>query len=878
VTRQTLAAIIRRARLLLSRRRLDAELREEIDAHIEQRRQALVAEGMDPRDAAFEARRLFGNATAIHERSRDILGFPLLRSMAQDVRYGARLLRRAPLFTLVAVMSIAFGLGGGLMIFTVANAFIFRPVGGASADLHRVYTANQGGSAYGGNSYADYRDFASLASVFEATCATARVRANVTLGGETARHSGALVTPRCFEVLGLPAHAGRLIGQVPSAAPEVVISHALWTRHLGADPAAIGSAVAVNGVTATLVGVAPRGFHGTSFDDSADFWVGAEAFAALLGPDALDKRGHRSFTIYARLKDGVTRDQAQAALTGVATALQRMDPAAWTGDNGAARRVTVARELDSRFADSPGGVSLLLLTVAGAVASVVAIACVNLATMLLARGAARTRELTIRLAIGASRGRVQRQLATESRLIAALGAGIALAATSAGIRLFEAQRPEGIPAIDLAVDWRVALFAAVTAVLATLLFGLAPGAHVVRLAIADGIKGRVTVARTRWLRAGAREALIVVQVTASVALLLVASLFARALSAGAAASPGFDVTGVTLVGVDIEQLDAASKTTAAARLLRAAAAVRDVDAPTIARMVPLIGSSMVVEGGLDGAPRRGLESNIVAPGYFATMSIPIRSGRDFAGRDREGSAPVAIASETLARTLWNTTDAVGRAMIVGGKVVEIVGVAADTRYRGVNEPFRPVVYLPFDQARQERFFIHARTRGGGETLAALDRAVRAVDPRIVVDQAVPLARWLDDMRAPERTTQWIGGAAGIAQFALVLMALWALVSYAVERRTAEIGVRLALGATPRGVVQLVLRPALLLIAAGAILGSAVGFTAGSVLRSQFVGLGALEPFASLPVIAAMAAIAVGAAFVPARRAGRVDPIVALRAE
>jgi hypothetical protein len=239
-----------------------------------------------------------------------------------------------------------------------------------------------------------------------------------------------------------------------------------------------------------------------------------------------------------------------------------------------------------------------------------------------------------------------------------------------------------------------------------------------------------------------------VQVTASVALLLVATLFARALSAGSSVSPGFDVTGVTIAGVDIEQLDAASKTSAAARLLRAAAAVPDVDAPTLARMVPLIGSSMVVEGGLDGAPRRDLESNVVAQGYFATMSIPLRYGRDFAGRDRQGSAPVAIASETLARTLWNTPDVVGRTMVVNDKTVEIVGVAADTRYRGVNEPFRPVVYLPFDQARLERFFIHARTRGGGETLAALDRAIRAVDPRIVVDQAVPLAGWLDDMRGP----------------------------------------------------------------------------------------------------------------------------------
>ena len=284
------------------------------------------------------------------------------------------------------------------------------------------------------------------------------------------------------------------------------------------------------------------------------------------------------------------------------------------------------------------------------------------------------------------------------------------------------------------------------------------------------------------------------------------------------------------------------------------------------------------DGGLEGAQSRDLEGNVITPGYFGTMSIPLRHGRDFVDADRAGAPEVAIASETLARALWKTTDVVGRRLLVNGKLVEIVGVVGDTRYRGIDESFRPVIYRPFEQAPLDRFFLHTRVRGGGETLTDLERAVRAVDPRIGIDRVLPLAAWLDDMRAPERTTQWIGAAGGAAQFALVLMALWALVSYAVERRTSEIGVRLALGATPRSIVGLVLRPALLLIAIGAVAGSAVGVAAGSVLRSEFVGLAALEPFAGVPVIAAMAAISIGAAFIPARRAGRVDPIVALRAE
>ena len=734
--------------------------------------------------------------------------------------------------------------------------------------------ARQGG-VYGSNWYADHTDFAGASSVFSATCATAPVRANVTLRGQTAMRGGAVFSPRCVDVLELSAHAGRLIGENPSG-PEVVISHALWSRQLGADPSAIGEPVVVNGITATLVGVARRGFYGTSLDYSADFWIGAEAGASLLPPGTLRDRQHRAFTIFVRLRDGVTAAHAEAALAGVAAELVRIDPVAWTSAKGGPRRVSVMNEVDARFAGTPGGAAFILVSAAGAIAAFVSIACVNLATMLLARGAARTRELTIRLALGASRGRILRQLATESLLIAVAGTAVALAATWAGIRLFDALRPDGIPAVDLAIDWRVALFAVVAAVFATLLFGLTPAAHVVRLAIVEGMKGRVSRARTRWFRVGARETLIVVQVTASVALLLVATLFAKALTVDSSAASGYVTAGVAIVPVELSLIEEGARAEIAARLLRAVGSVRDVESPTVARMLPLMWSSMEFTASLDGAPELSLEGNIVAPGYFATMGMPLRDGRDFSEVDRKGARPVAIASETLAKTLWNTTGVLGRTLRVGDQTVEIVGVAADARYRAVTEPFRPVLYLPFAQYSQQRFIVHARVRGGGETLAAMDRAARSVDPRIVVENAVPLDQRLDEVRIGERMAQWIGGAAGVAQFALVLMALWALVAYSVERRTAEIGVRLALGATHRSLVQLVLRPAVVLIATGALAGCGIGMTVAVVLQSEFVGLAEVEPAAAIPVVLALAVVAAAAALIPARRVARVDPINALR--
>jgi putative ABC transport system permease protein len=870
-----LQSCLRRLKALATRRRLDDELREEIEAHIEARRQALVADGMDERDALHAARRQFGNVTAIAERTREAREFPTVESILQDVRYGTRLLWRAPLFTLVAVLSIALGLSAGVAIFTLANAAILRPVAGAGRDLHRVYIANRGGSRFGGSSYPDFLDF-SRARSFSAMCGTARVRANITIGGTSTIQSGAIFTDRCFELLGVPALHGRLLGR--GAEPEVVISYSLWRQRFGGDSAAVGTHVLVNGAPATVVGVTAASFSGTSLDGSAEFWVAPAPFTALLPPRALEDRGHRVFTIFARLREGVTAGQAEAEIAGIGAGLRQSDPAVWGDDQGGVRRVTVMRELDSRFADAGDTPSMLLLEAVAAVVVIVSIASVNIATMLLARGAARTRELTIRLALGASRGRLLRQLATESLLIALLGMAIALGAVAAGIRAVAAWRPAGLPAVPLAIDWRVTIFAVLIALFATVLCGLLPGMHVVRLAIADGMKGRVAGVRALWMRGGVREALIVIQVTVSVAALIVSTLFARGLAAGAAAAPGFTTTGVTSIGVDLALANRGPAAELADRILDAVASQPNVESPAIGAVLPLTGSSMVVEVKDDSGAERVVEANVVSAGYLKTMGIALGRGRDFTGRDRAGNQPVAIASETFARTFWRTDDAIGRSLVVAGQTVQIVGVAADTRYRSVTEPYRPVVYLPFAQRPRERFVIYVRVRGGGETLAALDAASRSIDPRIMIDGVMPLDRRLETARAPERATGWIGAAAGLVQFWLALMALWALVAFAVQRRTQEIGVRLALGASPARLVRMMIRPAVLLIGTGSVLGTGIGLAVAVGLHSEFVGLAALEPAAGVPTVAAMIVIGLVAALIPAHRAARVDPMTALRAD
>jgi ABC-type antimicrobial peptide transport system permease subunit len=295
-------------------------------------------------------------------------------------------------------------------------------------------------------------------------------------------------------------------------------------------------------------------------------------------------------------------------------------------------------------------------------------------------------------------------------------------------------------------------------------------------------------------------------------------------------------------------------------------------------VIPLTGTAISAEITGAGIGSRVVDGNVVSPGYLPMLGIALRRGRDFSERDTGSTPGVVIVNETLARALWRSTDVVGRSFTLSGRPVEVVGVAADTRYRSVSQPFPPLVYSPLEQVPRQRFIIHLKTTGGPQVIAAIEAAARSVDARIMIDGAVPIEKRLQDVRVAERLATLGGAAGGAVQFGLVLMAVWALVAYAVERRTHEIGVRRALGAPERSVVAMLLKPAVLLISAGAVLGTGAGWTAASVLQSEFVGLAPLELSAGIPAIAAMLIVAVAAAWLPARRALQVDPIAALRAD
>jgi predicted permease len=610
-----------------------------------------------------------------------------------------------------------------------------------------------------------------------------------------------------------------------------------------------------------------------------EFWAPIRLARVLTGSDVTQSHGQRWFHVFARLRDDVSVGQAEAAVNVVAARLAQDDARNWTTTRGSPRAVSIMPEVEGRFIEqTPGSLALLMAGTLGVIAVLVGIACVNLATMLLARGAVRAREFSVRLALGASRGRVLRQMATESLLIAGMGIVLALGAVAAGMRLFDAYRIPDIPAVDLAVDWRVLAFAIGLAVLASLLFGLAPAFHTLRLALAEGMKGGAPLVRSRRLRFGPRDFLIVVQVGVSMALLLVATLFGRALGSKTTVSPGFETDGIVVMQVELEAVPDSERESVATRAIQRAREVRGVDDLTVAGLVPLMGTNTGKQVTLDDGTERVFDGNAVSGGYFGMMRIPMRAGRDFAEGDNVRSQRVAIVNEALARQVWGTTEVVGRTLRDGANRLQIIGVVADTKYRQMSESPRPLIYWPAGQSERWRFYLHARMRPEGRAMAALEEAIRGVDRRLGVGAARSMRAEMDRALAPERITRTAGAAVGMAQLALAMMALWGLVAYTVSRRTSEMGIRLALGATPANLVRLIMRPAAMLIGIGVVAGAAAGVAIAQVIQSQSAGLPPLDLAAGIPIAMAFAVVAIGAAWWPARKAGLADPARSLRAE
>jgi putative ABC transport system permease protein len=813
--------------------------------------------------------------------------------LINDLRYGLRLIRKTPGFTAVAVASLALGIGASTILFSFMNGFVFRPVHAANPQqLVQIFTSDFDGPPhlYGGSSYADYEDFRAV-PVFSGLLASARAQVTLSDRERPDLIDGLLVSDNYFEVLGLHPSHGRFFRAEETAAagadPVVVLSHHAWRRRFRADPAIAGRIVELNGRTFTVVGVGPAGFTGTSIEQAADFFVPAVLHRVISpGADLLRNRQARAFRLLGRLRPGATVREADAALRVVAATLLREDPAAWRDRTGRGRVITVLPEIAARFADAgPGSVAMIFSSVIAGVVVLLTIACVNVATVLLARATTRRKEIAVRLALGASRRRVVRQLLTECALLATAGGVFGLLIAQAAAALFVRFRPDGMPPFDLTLDSRILLFSLGASLLTVVLFGLAPALQTTRPDLTAALKGASRVVRIRGFRLGLRASLVVIQVAVSLALIVGAGLMLRSAHAGQTADPGFRRADVLSVGIDLSTVPdrAGSHARFYQEAVRSVAGLAGVDRAALAALVPMDGSNMqtplrLTEGRSPITPSPDI--NIVSPGYFALLDIPVTQGREFTAADRASSPPVAVVNETMARQIWNG-DAVGRTVTAeqAGEQLQIVGVVRDLRHRSFGEAPRPMVYFSADQRSRPRMTLHVRTAVPSRAITpALHRALHEIDRAAALTTPETMSEYFARVTLPQRLGAAAAMATAVLELALAVMALYGVIAFAASQRSSEIGLRMALGATRRSVLTLIMRDGLLLTAVGVGLGVGVALLVGSALRSILIGVGPADPVSFAGAVAVLLLVGAGASYVPARRALSVDPGTALRSE
>jgi putative ABC transport system permease protein len=883
-------AALRRLLAWSRRDRLDDDLAEEIRLHLDLRTRALIDSGVAPADAGREARRQFGNVTAIRERTRDQWGGVSIDVLVQDVRYGLRMIRKAPGFSGVAIASLAVGIGASTVLFSLANSFLFRPLNASNPDqLLQIFTSGFEGGRHGGSSYPDYESFREV-PVFSGLLASARVEATLSNEERPDVIAGLLVSANYFDVLGLRPSPGRFFRPEENhagAEPVIVLAHDAWRRRFGADPAIVGRVIELNGRPMTVIGVAPPRFAGTSIEHAADFFVPMIMQDILApGADLLHDRRHRALTILARLKPGVTPPQAAAALQVTAAELLRQDPAAWRDRSGQGRVVTALPETEARFADAgPGSVMFIFSSVIGGVVGLLAIACVNVATVLLGRATTRGKEIAVRLAMGASRRRVVRQLLTECALLAAAGGALGLMIAQTVARLFMRFRPEGVPPFDLTLDYRILLFSIGASLLTVLLFGLAPALQTTRPDLNAELKDTAQSVRVRGFRFGLRAGLVVVQVALSLALMVGAGLMLRSSQAGRTVDPGFRRADILNVGINLSTVPdrRGVRSRFYQEAVRSVAGMPGVERVALAGLVPMDGSNsqttiVIAEGGspISTSP----DVNVVGAGYFALLDIPVKQGREFTDADRESSPPVAVVNETMARYFWNG-EPVGKTFTseVTGEQVHIVGVVRDLRHRSFGEDPMPMVYFCAGQRIRPKMTMHVRTTVAPRVVGpGIQRALHEIERSAGLAPAETMDEFFGRMTLPQRAGAGAALATALVELALVVMALYGVIAFAASQRRREIGLRMALGASGRSVIALVMREGLVLTGVGVVLGLGIALAGGSALRSLLIGIGPADPVSFAGSALLLLVVGAAASYVPARRASSVDPSTALRSE
>ncbi len=803
-------------------------------------------------------------------------------NLISDLRYAFRTLARNPGFTIVAAASLALGIGVNVVIFSVVNTVLQKPIGGVrdAGSLVRLYRGSHSPLAY-----QDFLYFREKVQSFAGAVAERIQGVTEEQNGIVTPLQAAVVPLDYFSTIGVSPALGRLFAGDPasSAEPVVVLSHRYWRTQLGADSTVVGRTIRLNDSPFKVVGVASPDFTSSVTLWNPQVFVPFSAARPILGMDPV--RWDGSVYTTARLRASTSRAAAQ---TEVDLRTKQLVATRQGTRDGMTIRLDDARGVVAEVRAPAVVVSTFLLTL---VALVLLIACANVANLLLARASARRREMAVRLAIGASRWRVVRQMLTESVLLAAVGAVAAFAAATQATHLIAAALVQNVP-VDLAVsfapDGRVLAFTAALSMVTAVLFGLAPALQSTRRNLVTALRDDGD--RSGYRRSRLRSGLVVGQVLLCTILVAGSMLFLRSLLNAKAIDPGFATAGVIDVPVDLRprNLDAAPGTAFYNRLLADVREIPGVQSATLANVVPLSGSnnqtSIWIEG-TKATPRQRLPQayyNVVATDYLRTLGIPLVRGRDITVTDSPGSDPVIVVNETMARRFWPTDDALGKRLSLAGPTgpwVTVVGIARDTRYNSLGETTPPFMYLPITQSYQSSMVVQLRVTGSPNTVGdAVGRVVKTIDPQLPAVRPTTLDADMQLSLLPARVGATLLGVFGALALLLATVGIYGVASFAVARRTREIGIRAALGAQRADLLRLVVGESMRRVAIGLAIGLAGALGLARVLASQLYGVGAVDPvtFTATPLI--LGAVALVASWVPARRAARVDPLMALRAD
>jgi putative ABC transport system permease protein len=811
--------------------------------------------------------------------------------LIQDLRFAVRLLIKNRGFTAVVVLTLAVGIGANTAIFSLVNAVLLRQLSYKSPDQLVWIWSSRTDMDHGAFSLPDFIDYRDQNRTLEQISAFSAWSANLVNAGEPERVFGVRSSANVFQMLGVNAEIGRTLLEEddnPRNPRVVVLSHGFWSRRFGMKSDVLGKQLTLNDENYTVAGVLPPGFA----------FPGMEADVVVpLVPDADPLRNERAsvsfLNLIGRLRKGITPQQAETDLSNVARHLQQLYPVADASKKGA-KLVPLQEHL-------VGNVRLAFLVLSAAVGLVLLIACANLANLVLARASTRHREMAIRVAIGATPGHVVRQLLTENILLALLGGSLGLLLTQPAIQSIIALSPASLPRVgEVNIDVRVLLFTLSISLLSGALFGLVPTLNVSKESFLEELKSTGKGSFDGSRRKSVRDLLILFEVALSLLLLIGAGLLAKSFVRLQAVSPGFDAENLLVVRLSLPKAQYSKVETVTAFYRQASTridSVPGVRSASATSVLPLSGSNVRINFSIVGRPPLPLSEQpitqyrMTGPDYFRTMSIPVRSGRDFTDRDTPHSQPVAIINDTFARRYWPVENPVGAHIKIddnnrGPREVEVIGVVGDVRHAGLNVDPAPETYVPISQIPEENVSLLAnnmswviRTSAEPLTLAgAVRREIQSVNGSLPTGNTRSMEQLVSSSLAPSRFNLFFIGIFAIAALILAGSGIYAVISYSVAQRTHELGIRMALGAQPLDVLRLVVGGGLKIVLIGALLGLAAASIVTRVLSNLLYGISVTDARTFVSMSLLLIVIALLASYVPARRAARVDPMIALRAE